>query len=85
MARKNHLGIRLVGLGDVPEQPVFRNGWWYEPLTAESTLPAAAVKRAQTFLNAGIRPKGFVIAHETSNLLPAPTSAPQVKTRLSPG
>lgn len=68
LARAKGWGIRVLEETRIPESPVFKNGWWLEPL-GESTMPAVATQRAQAVINAGVPVKGFIVAHQTTNLL----------------
>ena len=57
----------------LPERPVFYNDWWLVPAEQDNSLiPVRAYERVQALYAAGIKPKGFVIAHEAPPLLSAP-------------
>jgi hypothetical protein len=72
LAEKKHWGIRVLGEGSIPETPIFREGWWYEPLSEECVIHPLAVQRVQEIYQAGIRPKGFIVAHQTLPILGGP-------------
>jgi hypothetical protein len=75
VAKENKVPARVIGKGDVPSELVVIDGWRYEPLSNESKLIPLAAQRAQMFLNAGVRPKGFMVRHE----LPPTPAGPKKK------
>jgi hypothetical protein len=81
VARRNGMTMRVVGQGDVPLEPFYRDEWWYSRVSAESTLPAKAVKRIETLVKEGIEIKGLVIRHEAPRLLTTPKEEKQVKRK----
>ena len=87
VGREHHYRFRVVGTGGMIDEPVFKNGWWYCP---ESTTPPEALGRVNVLVQSGLKLQGFIVAHETSNALPAPKVAPspkvsaQVKTAPQP-
>lgn len=71
-AHQQRWGVRVVGVGEVPPEPVFKNGWWYEPLTESTTeIPKEGVKRAMA-LEQNFKIQGWIVAHEGPALLTAP-------------
>src|SRR5687768_2058042 len=81
IARKRGMTMKVVGQGDVPLEPFYENEWWYEPMRAESTIPAEGLRRIEVLKKAGVGMKGLVIAHEAPPLLTAPQHAPRVRLR----
>ncbi len=69
VGKEHHWRFRVVGNGGMIEEPDFKNGWWYCP---ESTTPPEAVGRVNALINRGVKIQGVIVAHETSNALPAP-------------
>jgi len=79
---RNTWDFRVLGRAPLLTVPVFVGNWWLVPVEQDSSLiPTRACERVQAIYRAGFRPKGFVIAHETTNLLSAP---PKPSTQVSP-
>ncbi|MBL8049618.1 MAG: hypothetical protein JNM46_00210 [Anaerolineales bacterium] len=70
---KNHWRFRVVGQGEVPVQPFYKDEWVFEPVN----VPQVAQDRIETLKRFGFSFKGFVIAHEAPRLLPAPAPKKQ--------
>ena len=81
IARKRGMTMRVVGQGDVPLEPFYRDEWWYESVTQESTIPAEGLRRIKELKKAGVLTKGIVIAHEAPRLLSAPPTNPHESVR----
>ena len=55
---------RPLGRASFPERPVFTEGWWLVPVHEDhSAIPERSQERVQAIYRAGLRPRGFVIAH----------------------
>jgi hypothetical protein len=75
--------FRVLGAAPVPKDPVFTKNWWLVPVEQDSSqIPARALERVQAIYAAGIRPQAFIIAHETSERLPAPKGRPISRTEV---
>ena len=73
---------RVVGRATLLTDPVFLGDWWLVPVEQDtSPIPKRASDRVQAIFEAGLRPKGFVVAHEAPALLPAPASAGKPRRR----
>jgi len=73
LGEKQGWRARVLGRAPLPTVPVFIGGWWLVPIEQETApIPSRACERVQAIFRAGIRPKGFVVAHEAPPLLPAP-------------
>lgn len=75
--------FRVLGRAPMFEKEIYTGNWWIVPAHLDnSRIPPEVWPRVQqriaTILGAGIRPKGFVIAHEVPKMLTAP------KTQESP-
>lgn len=77
VARKSGMTMKVVGQGDVPLEPFYKDEWWFEPVTSESTIPPEGLRRLDALLKGGVPIKGLVIAHEAPRLLTAPLKAPE--------
>jgi len=77
IARRHHWWFRELDKGGVPASPLYKNEWWFTPVD-RTIIPKEAEKRIKTIELAGIKPVGFIIAHEAPKLLKAPekTKAP---------
>jgi hypothetical protein len=69
VGQDNHWRFRIVGQGDVPREPVYRDEWWFKALRE---VPESAVGRLLALRRAGLKFKGVVIAHEAPRQLTAP-------------
>ena len=55
------------------EQPLFVNNWWLVPIELDtSSIPQRACERVDAIYAAGLRPRGFIVAHEAPALLETP-------------
>lgn len=63
--------FRVVGTGEVPNEPTYRDKWWFEPLTAQN-IPSEGKRRLDALRKARVPIKGVVYAHEAPKLLMAP-------------
>ena len=64
---------QVLGRAEIPNQPVFIGQWWLVPVEQDkSAIPKRACERVRTLYEAGLRPRGFVLAHEAPALLPPP-------------
>ena len=71
--------MRVVGQGDVPLEPFYLDEWWYSLVSAESTIPAEAVRRIDALVKGGVRIECLMIRHEAPRLLTAPKEEKQEK------
>lgn len=82
----------FLGCAPMPTMPVRVGDWLIAPAQQDSSpIPARTLKRVQAIYEAGLRPQGFVLVHESPPLLTAPhrpESMPTTKTwqvpQLSP-
>lgn len=68
LAYKEHWRFRVVGHGELPKEPSYKNQWWFIP----TTTPEKGKDRLDTLRRAGVRFKGIVVAHEAPRMLVAP-------------
>jgi len=80
VGRKHHMRFKVVGFGDVPHEPYYKDEWWFDPLISESTIPKDALDRLEIIRQAGIRVKGIILAHEAPRILGAPGPMKEPKT-----
>ena len=83
VARQNGMTMRVIGQGDVPLEPFYKDEWWYFRVGAESTIPAEGVRRVEALKKGGVPIECLVIRHEAPRLLTAPKEEkrqPKVKT-----
>jgi hypothetical protein len=74
-------------LGNAPllDRPVQVGEWWLVPAQQDTSLiPGRALYRIQTIYRLGLRPAGWVVAHEAPKLLSAPDQKPKKKPNLLP-
>lgn len=79
IARRNGMTMRVVGQGDVPLEPFYRDEWWYSLLDGESTIPAEGVRRIDALRKGGVAITALMIRHEAPRLLTATKEEKQVK------
>jgi len=72
VGRKNHWRFRVVGQGDIPPKPFYRDQWVFEPQT---TIPDIGQDRINALRASGMRFKGFLVAHEAPSVLSSPKVA----------
>ncbi len=85
LARKKHWGFRVLGDRGMIPNPIFLFGWWFIPLEQDKlVIPARANRRVQELLNAGVRIKGVIVAHQSTYCLPAPKAEPKPKPQPKP-
>lgn len=65
---QSHWQFRVVGNGTLPSNPVYKNEWWFEPLTTQA-IPEEGKARLEALRRSGIRFQGVVVAHEAPRLL----------------
>lgn len=68
LGNRQHWRFRVIGQGEVPTEPSYRDQWWFEPVT--ETMHGK--DRLDALRRAGVRFKGMLIAHEAPRLLTAP-------------
>jgi hypothetical protein len=80
LGEENHWPTQILGRAPMLEEPIRVREWVLMPSTMDSTqLPGHAVERIYDIYVAGIRPQGFVIAHEAPLEIEAPL--PEVKRK----
>jgi hypothetical protein len=63
----------VLGQAPYPTQPVRLGDWQIVPVHQDtSQIPARTLERVRAVYEAGLRPQGFVLAHEAPMLLAAP-------------
>lgn len=86
LGRRQGWNSVIVGRGPLPKE-AFRHGdWVVVPIEQDSSeIPQRALERVQEVFGAGIRPRGFVLAHEApAYLLPGRIEEPpSVRERIS--
>jgi len=74
LGQENRWQIQVLGKAPMLKQPIRIQDWLLIPATMDSTpLPDQTMQRIKTLYEAGIRPQGFVMAHEAPLQLKAPT------------
>jgi len=68
LAYKEHWRFRVIGQGELPKEPSYKDQWWFQPITE----PEKGKDRIAALRRAGVPIKGLVIAHEAPRLLSAP-------------
>ena len=77
LGRTRGWGCSVLGKAPMPDNPVRVGDWLLVPAQHDSSpIPERAFRRIQTIYAAGLRPRGFILAHEAPKLLKAPSSAP---------
>ncbi len=75
LGRKNNWGFQVLGRAPMPERATRLGDWLLVPAQIDSSsIPSRTLARIQAIFTVGIRPKGFVLAHEAPKLLPSPTT-----------
>jgi len=81
VGRSNHWHFQAMGKAEIPTRPLFLRNWVLVPIDQDSSLiPASALQRVQAIYSAGLRPKGFVLAHEAPRELKAPPGSDTPKS-----
>jgi hypothetical protein len=81
LGRENGWDFEVLGRAPMLPEPVRVGDWMLVPAHEDSTLlPDHTMRRLQAVFEAGIRPEGFVLAHEVTQLLPAPAGSEQPVT-----
>jgi len=76
VGRENHWRFRPMGRASVPTAPVRLRDWMLVPVERDSShIPARSLERVQALYEAGVRPKAYILAHETPRTLTASTVA----------
>lgn len=75
VSRRYHYSFRVIANNGMITQPLYKNGWWFLP-TDDSSPDIKACKRIAALKSANIPIAGYIIAHQTTNQLPAPQTAP---------
>ena len=75
LSRKLGWDSSVLGKASMPDSAVRVGNWLLIPAHQDSSpMPDRALRRIQAIHAAGIRPKGFIVAHEAPMMLPAPES-----------
>ena len=73
VGRKHRWHFHAMGKAEIPARQIFLRNWMLVPVEQDTSLiPARALERVQAIYEAGLRPKGFVIAHEAPRTLANP-------------
>jgi hypothetical protein len=72
VGRRQGMRFRAVDQRAVPPEPFYEDGWWYEFLKPEYTIPSQVRERIKVIERSGIPIKELIIAHEAPKLLTAP-------------
>jgi hypothetical protein len=57
--------VRVVGHGEMIDQPIETNGWQVTPIEEyKGIIPAEALQKVETLADTGIRVKGFLVADD---------------------
>jgi hypothetical protein len=74
LGRRLTWDVQPLGRGPLLRQSVFVGGWWLVPVAEDKTrIPRRALERVTAIYAAGLRPKGFIVAHEAPAALRSPT------------
>ncbi|MBE0649912.1 MAG: hypothetical protein IH595_03625 [Bacteroidales bacterium] len=65
-----HQCYKVVGQGELPTEPIYKNEWWFETWTTQE-IPEEGIRRLEALKKAGIAIKGVIVAHEAPRLLAA--------------
>ncbi len=76
VGEKRHWKFRVVGLGEIPDSPAYKDQWWFLP----NAEPMHGKDRLEALKRAGVKMKGIVVAHEAPRLLPAPEAVSNAPT-----
>ena len=68
---QNHMIFRVVGSGEAPHEPVYKDEWWFERLDGQN-IPLEGKRRLEVLRRAGIHIQDVIVAHEAPRLLTAP-------------
>jgi len=69
--RKRHMVFGVRGQGEIPEEPFYKDEWWYEILKSEFTT-VYGMDRVEMLKKKGFKVKELIIAHEAPKLLVEP-------------
>ena len=74
LGKRRGWATRDYGRAPVPERPLYIDGWWLVPAPEDrAPMPRRAQLRVRALYEAGLRPKGFVVAHEAPSALTGPS------------
>jgi hypothetical protein len=75
---RSHDKYRLLGKGPLLKESVYAGNCWLVPAEQErAPIPPRAQQRVAAIYQAGLRPAGFILAHEAPRTLPAPLVEPK--------
>ena len=73
LGRQQGWDVNILGRAPLPDAPLRMGDWLIVPSWQDSSpMPARALARVQAVYDAGIRPVGFLLAHEAPRQLPPP-------------
>lgn len=76
--------FKVLGQAPMIKQPIYFQDWWLNPIQMDNSLiPARSLERVQSIYAAGIRPQGWILAHETAAALPPPIIEPVIKPQFT--
>ena len=79
VGREHRWRFQPMGRAHVPTKPVYARDWVVVPIDEDtSQIPDVSLERVRALFEAGVRPKAFVIAHETPRVLAAPPGSARV-------
>ena len=89
IGHENFWQFSILGYAPMPKEHIRLGDWLVVPAEQDnSEIPDRAMERIQTLFNSGIRPKGFVVVHESPMLLAPPETVqdqtPQPQWKLNP-
>ena len=78
LSREKHWHVKVVDGTGMIDSPEYWDGWVCEPVNiSEFTTSPEALRRVDQILKKGIPIKGFILAHEAPQMLPAPQVKPK--------
>jgi hypothetical protein len=78
VGRQHGWDVRVLGQAPMPTQPIWLPEHVIVPAHQDtSDIPDHAMEKLKIIFAEGLRPKGFVVVHETPKLLPAPVQPGQ--------
>ena len=84
VGREHRWRFQPMGRAHVPEKPVYLRDWVVVPIGQDtSEIPEPSLERVRALFEAGVRPKAFVMAHETPRMLAAPPGSTSLPAKPS--
>jgi hypothetical protein len=70
LSRERGFGFRVLGQAPLIKEELYTGDWWIRPIEKETyPIPDHAINKAMAVYQAGINPKGWLIAHEVPKML----------------